>query len=45
METYIELFEEDIENLIDSIKNIEMNTKEGEDVKSEVLSKLYSETL
>jgi len=43
MDFYIETFKEDIENLIDSIKNIEMNTTEGQEVKNEVLDKLYNE--
>ena len=39
---YIQNFEIDIENLIDAIKNVDMHTKDSEEVKNEILNKLYN---
>jgi len=39
---YIQNFEIDIENLIDAIKNVDTYTEDGEEVKNEILNKLYN---
>jgi uncharacterized protein YnzC (UPF0291/DUF896 family) len=44
MFSYIQKFQIDIENLIDAIKNVDIYTQDGEDIKNELLNKLYNES-
>lgn len=42
-ETYMEIYDDDIMALIEAIRDIEMYTKDGADVKRELLNILYYE--
>ena len=43
MFSYTQNLEIDIENLIEAIRNVDIYTEDGEDIRRELLAKLYNE--